>query len=60
MSISQGAFYGVLVGFTTYSFIIGFFFINSEVENPYEDKITTVAEIFTCYQALMIVIFTFI
>lgn len=47
--IVGGGFYGIMIGFSCFSWGVGFFFIKYEIENPRYGRITTVADIVTCY-----------
>lgn len=55
-----GAFFGLIIGFSNFSWAIGFVFIKYGVQNVKEDRETTVADIVGTYQALMFGMFTVI
>lgn len=47
-----------MVGFSCYSWTVGFFFIKYEIWNPVHGRETSVADIVTGYQALMFGMFS--
>ena len=54
----QGVFFFLLVGFSAYSWLLGFLFIVNEVENPITGEITNTSEVMTCHQAMIFACFT--
>ena len=54
----QGVFFFLLVGFSAYSWLLGFLFIKYEVENPITGKVTNTSEVMTTHQAMIFACFT--
>ena len=50
--------FGTVVGFSCFSWGVGLAFIKYEIYNPRYDRVTSVGDIVTCYQALMFAMFT--
>ena len=53
-----GAFYGMLIFFMAYSYLVGFFFIKYDVKNVRTGKPTTVVDIIVSFNAMMYCIVT--
>ena len=53
-----GAFFGMLVLFGAYSWLVGFFFIKHDVKNVRTGESTTVVDIIVSYNAMMYCIVT--
>ena len=53
-----GTFFGMIIGFAAYSWLIGFFFIKYSVENPRTGEPTSVVDIIQSYNAMMYCIMT--
>ena len=56
----SGAFFGLILGFSTYSWIVGYFYIKSDIWNPRADRPVSVYDIVACYQAMIFAMFTVI
>lgn len=50
--------FATIIGFSTYSWTVGYFFIKYEIYNPTMDRATTVGDIVLAYQAFMFGMFT--
>ena len=50
----------LIFGFSVFSWFIGFWFIKFEIYNPTFGRASSVSDILTCYQALMLGMFTII
>ena len=50
--------YSTIIGFSTFSWTVGYFFIKYELPNPMMDRPTSVSDIVLTYQALMFGMFT--
>ena len=48
----------IMIGFSCFSWTIGYFFIKYKIDNPRFERDTSVADIVTCYQALIFAMFT--
>ena len=48
-----GAFLGIAIGQSLFSWFIAGIFIEYEIKNPYTGKVITLEEIFSCYQGLL-------
>ena len=57
---SGGIFFGTIVGFSCFSWCVGYAFIKYEIDNPVTGKTTDTADIIGTYQALMFGMFTVI
>ena len=55
---ASGMMFGTVVGFSCFSWGVGLAFIKYDINNPRYDRVTTVGDIVTCYQALMFAMFT--
>lgn len=53
-----GAFYGTMIGFSCFSWFVGFFMIKYEMPNPRYDRPINVSDIVTTYQGLLFGMFT--
>ena len=49
IGVMQGTTFSVMVGFTCTAWFIGFWFTKFDVENPRAGRLTTVADIVSCY-----------
>ena len=56
--LATGWFYGIMVGFSCFSWAIGFVCIKYEVPNPVYDRTMTVYDIMMTYQGLLFAMFT--
>ena len=60
IGVMQGTTFSVMIGFTTSAWFCGFWFAKFGVENPRAGRVTNVADIVSCYQAIMFGMFTVI
>ena len=58
MGLMGGSFIAVMIGFSCFSWTVGYFFIKYQIINPRYDRDTSVGDIVTCYQALIFGMFT--
>ena len=58
MGIMGGCFFSIIIGFSCFSWAIGFVHIKYELWNPRYDRLTSVGDVVTCYQAMMFGMFT--
>lgn len=49
MGLMGGSFMLVMIGFSCFSWTVGYFFIKYEIPNPRYDRDTSVGDIVTCY-----------
>lgn len=56
--VMHGMFAAVIIGFSLYSWTVGFFFIRAGVMNPYKDRPINTTDIVTTYQSMMFGMFT--
>ena len=60
IGMMQGTTFATMVGFTVTAWFTGFWFFKFGVENPRAGRPTSVADIVSCYQAIMFGMFTVI
>ena len=58
--IFGGSFFAVMLGFSLFSWFVGYFMIKYEVPNPRFDRLVSVGDIVGTYQSLMFGMFTVI
>ena len=56
----MGTFFCLMIGFSCFSWSVGFIFIKWEIENPRTDVVTSVSDIVGAYQAVMYGMFSVI
>ena len=56
--IMGGSFFGFIMGFSAFSWTIGFFFIKYKIHNPTFDRDVSVRDIVLTYQSVMFGMFT--